>query len=373
MPQATVALLGEAATLEPAVALRRFVENALAPSTVERRAGDRRPDPRAPARDARRIRPHGRRRPPPGRRSTRTTGSASLTAPTLVQHGERGRRRRSQERRAARASSSRTRASSPSPGRGHLFFWEEPERFVAIGQRVPRGERLMAGDLTIGRWLSDRARTTPDRVAIRFLDGELTYEALERRATRLAAGLAARGLRRGDRLATLDGHVARPRRDVLRLRAARRRAAADLVAARAGRDRLPARRRGAVAAARRPPSTRSSRALPARAVEIAQIADPTLEADARGRGRRERRRPAAPRLHVRDDREAEGRSAHARELLLDEPLLRPDGRPSRRRRRPAGAAAVPRRRLERAAAARVVEGGDGRARAGVRRRARPAR
>ncbi len=70
----------------------------------------------------------------------------------------------------------------------------------------------MAGDLTLGRWLSDRARTTPDRVAIRFLDGELTYEALERRATRLAAGLTARGLNRGDRLATLAGtspdHVA---------------------------------------------------------------------------------------------------------------------------------------------------------------------
>jgi fatty-acyl-CoA synthase len=66
--------------------------------------------------------------------------------------------------------------------------------------------------LTIGRWLSDRARTTPDRVAIRFLGGGLTYAALHRRATRLAAGLAERGLRRGDRLATLTGtspdHVA---------------------------------------------------------------------------------------------------------------------------------------------------------------------
>lgn len=36
-PQATVALLAEAATLEPAVALRRFVENALSPSAVEER------------------------------------------------------------------------------------------------------------------------------------------------------------------------------------------------------------------------------------------------------------------------------------------------------------------------------------------------
>ena len=70
----------------------------------------------------------------------------------------------------------------------------------------------MSSELTIGRWLADRARATPDRAAIRFLDGELTYAALDRRATRLAAGLAKRGLRRGDRLATLTGtspdHVA---------------------------------------------------------------------------------------------------------------------------------------------------------------------
>ena len=92
----------------------------------------------------------------------------------------------------------------------------------------------MAGELTIGRWLSDRARTTPDRVAIRFLGGELTYAELERRTTRLAAGLAARGLRRRPARDPHE-HVARPRRDpVLRVRPARRRAPADLVAARPG-------------------------------------------------------------------------------------------------------------------------------------------
>ena len=62
---------------------------------------------------------------------------------------------------------------------------------------------MTGASLTIGRWLSDRARLTPDRVAIRFLGGELTYAALDRRATRLAAGLAERGLERGHRLATL--------------------------------------------------------------------------------------------------------------------------------------------------------------------------
>ncbi len=62
---------------------------------------------------------------------------------------------------------------------------------------------MSGNELTIGRWLADRARLTPDRVAVRFLGHDLTYADLDRRATRLAAGLAERGLRRGDRLATL--------------------------------------------------------------------------------------------------------------------------------------------------------------------------
>ena len=62
---------------------------------------------------------------------------------------------------------------------------------------------MRGSELTIGRWLADRARLTPDRVAIRFLGSQLTYAELDRRAARLAAGLAERGLRRGDRLATL--------------------------------------------------------------------------------------------------------------------------------------------------------------------------
>jgi fatty-acyl-CoA synthase len=61
----------------------------------------------------------------------------------------------------------------------------------------------VTSELTIGRWLADRARLTPERVAIRFLGGELTYAELDSRATRLAASLRARGLGRGDRLATL--------------------------------------------------------------------------------------------------------------------------------------------------------------------------
>ena len=64
----------------------------------------------------------------------------------------------------------------------------------------------MAREHTIGRWLADRARTTPGRVAIRFPGGELTYAALDRHANRLAAGLAERGLWRGHRLATLTAN-----------------------------------------------------------------------------------------------------------------------------------------------------------------------
>jgi fatty-acyl-CoA synthase len=59
---------------------------------------------------------------------------------------------------------------------------------------------------TIGRWLVDRARITPNRVAIDYFGRELTYRELDGRSNALAAELAARGLRRGDRLATLTGN-----------------------------------------------------------------------------------------------------------------------------------------------------------------------
>ncbi|MGE5690159.1 MAG: acyl-CoA synthetase [Pseudomonadota bacterium] len=64
----------------------------------------------------------------------------------------------------------------------------------------------MSGDLTLGRWIRDRARTSPDRVAIDFLDAETTYAGLDARSDALAAALHGRGLRRGDRLATLTGN-----------------------------------------------------------------------------------------------------------------------------------------------------------------------
>jgi fatty-acyl-CoA synthase len=64
----------------------------------------------------------------------------------------------------------------------------------------------MSGHLTLGRWIRDRARTSPAHVAIDFLDAATTYAQLDARSDGLAAALAARGLRRGDRLATLTGN-----------------------------------------------------------------------------------------------------------------------------------------------------------------------
>jgi fatty-acyl-CoA synthase len=63
----------------------------------------------------------------------------------------------------------------------------------------------MSFELTLGRWIHDRARTTPDRVAIDCRGVETTYAALDERSDRVAAGLLAAGLVRGDRVATLTG------------------------------------------------------------------------------------------------------------------------------------------------------------------------
>ena len=90
------------------------------------------------------------------------------------------------------------------------------------------------------------------------------------------------------------------------------------------------------------------------------------EASGKRRRRRRRRRCALPDLHVRDDGEAQGGASHPRQLLLDEPRLRPGHRDLRRGRRAAGVAPVPLRRLERAAPAHVVEGRARRSRAELR-------
>ena len=64
----------------------------------------------------------------------------------------------------------------------------------------------MNGPHTIGRWLEDRTRNTPARVAIDFVGEQITYRGLDVRASRMAAELAARGVARGDRIATLTAN-----------------------------------------------------------------------------------------------------------------------------------------------------------------------
>jgi pimeloyl-ACP methyl ester carboxylesterase len=128
MPQVTVALMAEAATLEPAVALRRFVENALAPATVaahpelvDRIMAHRLATAQAPAAWA-------------AQASAGVTFDAydrleSLASPTLVQHGDEDVvvDPRNGDLLLELVPGARI---DRFPGTGHLFFWEAPERFV---------------------------------------------------------------------------------------------------------------------------------------------------------------------------------------------------------------------------------------------------
>jgi fatty-acyl-CoA synthase len=64
----------------------------------------------------------------------------------------------------------------------------------------------VSGVHTIGRWLRDRAHTTPARIAIDHVGRELSYAELDAASERFAASFVARGLVRGDRVATLTGN-----------------------------------------------------------------------------------------------------------------------------------------------------------------------
>lgn len=69
-----------------------------------------------------------------------------------------------------------------------------------------------AGTHTIDRWIRDRARTTPERIAIDSEDGCVTCRELDERSDAWAAAFVERGLAHGDRVATLTAstpeHVA---------------------------------------------------------------------------------------------------------------------------------------------------------------------
>ena len=61
----------------------------------------------------------------------RSAGSRTSAPPTLILHGTEDAVVDSRNSGAARAPDPRRALSSSSPGAGHLFFWEQPERFVA--------------------------------------------------------------------------------------------------------------------------------------------------------------------------------------------------------------------------------------------------
>ncbi len=197
----------------------------------------------------RRTRPRGRRRLRRARPSTRYDRLGELAAPTLVQHGGEdvvvdprntdllcellpdARLVALPRMRVICSSGSSPTGSSHRSRRSSRITPDEPRphhRPLALrpGPRRPRPRR----------------DPLPRRRA--HVRGARATRRAARRGSRRARAAARRPARDPER------HVARPRRDVLRLRAARRRAAADLVATRPGRDRLPARRRGACAAAR---------------------------------------------------------------------------------------------------------------------------
>jgi len=129
MPQVTVALMAEAATLEPAVALRRFVENALAPATVE-----------AHPEIVEQIMAHrlATAQQPAAWAAQASAGATfdaydrlgALAAPTLVQHGDEDVvvDPRNADLLVELLPDARLERV---PGTGHLFFWEAPEQFVA--------------------------------------------------------------------------------------------------------------------------------------------------------------------------------------------------------------------------------------------------
>ncbi|WP_396659298.1 class I adenylate-forming enzyme family protein [Microbacterium sp.] len=68
------------------------------------------------------------------------------------------------------------------------------------------GEPVADGPHTVGRWLADRAATSPGRIAIDDRGVVITYRDLEARALELSLGLRRAGYGPGDRIATVSGN-----------------------------------------------------------------------------------------------------------------------------------------------------------------------
>ena len=108
----------------------------------------------------------------------------------------------------------------------------------------------MSDRQTIDRWLRDRARTTPDRVAIDYHGRAVTYAELEALG-RASPRRSPRGPRARRPRRDAHGQLAGARRCLLRLREGGADARAAQLAARRAGARVPARRRGAGALPRR--------------------------------------------------------------------------------------------------------------------------
>jgi fatty-acyl-CoA synthase len=74
---------------------------------------------------------------------------------------------------------------------------------AAAARRAPQRS---PGELTLGRWIRDRAAVTPARVAIESRDQRITYAQLDARSEALAGALLGFGVSRGDRVASLTGN-----------------------------------------------------------------------------------------------------------------------------------------------------------------------
>jgi pimeloyl-ACP methyl ester carboxylesterase len=127
MPDRTVRLMGEAATLPMDVALRRFVENAFGPNPepelVERIMAHRLATAQAPAAWAAQA--------AAGATFDVWERVGAIRARTLVLTGDEDGvvDPRNSELLAERIPGARLEVF---PGAGHLFFWEQPERFVSV-------------------------------------------------------------------------------------------------------------------------------------------------------------------------------------------------------------------------------------------------
>ena len=297
-------LFAEAPSLDPEVALRRFVENALGARPA---GGARRRALRAqrgePARSGRLAGAGGRRPGLPGRRRRDHRADTDPRAAPPTTSSTTATRRCSPRGSRARASSCSKAPGTCSSG---------------SGRTSPSGSSTSSSDEP-AHHRQDHPRPRPDhtRSGSRLEEAgrTWTYAELDARSDELAARPLARRSR-------LDAHrqLGRARRAHVRVREGGRDPASDLVAPGAGRGRLPARRRragglpdrGRVPRARR--GGARARERPARSdarAEPAQRAGRESRTTTRCSSSTRPARPASPRARCSRTRTASGRTSRS--------------------------------------------------------------